>query len=114
MEVLSDNAKGLAASLLEADLEKRSSVTLAATSTFFEGTDVFSLYKRPRGPDLPEVQKKAASGDERWQRRQFSKIWTVMPSPQDFVPPEKFGAQEAATVIAETDVERLAPFIGEA
>eukprot|EP00434_Breviolum_minutum_P044647 symbB.v1.2.039903.t1/scaffold6859.1/size15008/1 len=49
-------------------------------------------------------------GDERWQRRQFSKIWTVMPSAQDFVPPKTFGVESTATSIAETDAERSVAF----
>lgn len=108
-------ARALALGLLEADLEKRLSISEAATHNYFEDLDVYSLYKRPRGPVLPEVHRKAAAGgDERWQKRQFSKIWTVMPSPQDFVPPQSFGtAHHTATVIPETDAERHHPFIGE-
>eukprot|EP00930_Biecheleria_cincta_P084367 TRINITY_DN73855_c0_g1_i1.p1 TRINITY_DN73855_c0_g1~~TRINITY_DN73855_c0_g1_i1.p1 ORF type:complete len:916 (-),score=147.14 TRINITY_DN73855_c0_g1_i1:58-2805(-) len=110
---LSTKAQSLVSALLQRDVPKRMSVSESPKSQFFEGMDVFSLYRKPRGPVLPEVQKKAPGGDERWQRRQFSKIWTVMPSSEDFVPPKSFGVQATATLIAETDGERNAPFSGE-
>lgn len=107
---LSPSARSLVGSLLQ-DVKERSSVASAAKHDFFEGLDVFALHKRPIGPDLPEIEvKPKEEGDERWQRRQFSKIWTVMPSAQDFVPPKTFGVEATATSIAETDMERGVPF----
>jgi len=110
-ELLSENAHTFVAALLEADASKRMSVAESATSPFFEDLDVFSLHTRPRGPELPALEKAAPSGDARWQKRQFSKIWTVMPSPQDYEPPETFGSpQLPTTLISETDDEFNAPF----
>jgi len=111
LEALSERARGLAAGLLEADATRRMSVAAAAHDPFFDGLDVFSLYKRPRGPELPAIDKAAApTGDARWQRRQFSKIWTVMPSPQDYQLPEVPRGAATSALIEETDVEREAPF----
>lgn len=110
MGSLSEAARGLASRLLEQDAERRLSVMGAAGDAFFEGTDVFTLYKKARGPELPVIDKAAPAGDERWQKRQFSKIWTVMPSPQDYVVPDTFSDQVACTQIVETDAECNAPF----
>ncbi|CAK8990772.1 unnamed protein product [Durusdinium trenchii] len=99
---LSPLARSLVGALLEAEVANRLSVSASAQHSFFEGLDVFTLHKRPRGPELPEIEKRPTElGDERWQRRQFSKIWTVMPSAQDFVPPKTFGVESTATCIAE-------------
>mmetsp|Transcript_51391 Transcript_51391/g.62856 ORF Transcript_51391/g.62856 Transcript_51391/m.62856 type:complete len:349 (+) Transcript_51391:3-1049(+) len=108
---LSSSARSLVGALLQADVRERLPVDASAKHEFFEGLDVFALHKRPRGPELPEFDPKPKEeGDERWQRRQFSKIWTVMPSAQDFVPPKTFGVEATATSISETDLERSVPF----
>jgi len=108
---LSPSARSLVGALLEADVKQRLPVEASSKHHFFEGLDVFALHRRPRGPELPEMEKRPKEeGDERWQRRQFSKIWTVMPSAQDFVPPKTFGVESTATSIAETDAERSVAF----
>lgn len=113
---LSEGARSLADALLQADPSKRLSVVESANYAFFEGMDVFTLYTKLRGPELPEFGRAAPAGDARWQKRQYSKIWTVMPSPQDYaVPQTNSGPADAAVaVLPETDVERDAPFIDEA
>jgi len=111
---LSERARGLASRLLEPDTAQRLSVVGAASAPFFEGLDVFALYKKARGPDLPVFEKASApAGDERWQKRQFSKIWTVMPLPQDYALPDSFGDKVACTLILETDTECGTPFADE-
>jgi len=115
-DTLSPSAQTLTRALLEADLSKRLPVQGTAKHEFFEGLDVFTLYRRPRGPELPEIQPrgpKDPGGDERWNRRKFSMIWTVMPSAQEFVPPKTFGVESTAILIQETDAECFAPFGGE-
>eukprot|EP00929_Paragymnodinium_shiwhaense_P001759 TRINITY_DN101994_c0_g1_i1.p1 TRINITY_DN101994_c0_g1~~TRINITY_DN101994_c0_g1_i1.p1 ORF type:complete len:994 (+),score=233.48 TRINITY_DN101994_c0_g1_i1:111-3092(+) len=120
---LQESARQLAGALLEVDPLKRCSVAQAASDGFFAGTDVFSLYKRPRGPTLPAVDLSAPppEGDARWQKRQLSKIWSVLPSASDYVMPTALvggpaGPNNAAapTVIAESDIERASPFADEA
>jgi len=111
---LSENARSFVAALMQADVSQRLAVTESAQHAFFEGTDVFALYKKPRGPEIAAASREAPQSDARWQKRQFSKIWTVMPSAQDYVPPETFGGKQAVTsVIPETELERDAPFSDE-
>lgn len=119
LEPLSALANGLVGRLLTADVTKRLSVEGAAHDPFFEGADVFTLYTKPRGPEVAAAQRKAASeGDERWQKRQFSKIWSVMPSPQDYVLPMSVPVRPVAGAVvpsfAETPAESAAPFCDEA
>lgn len=107
LETLSEAAQNLASKLLNADPEARLPVAAAASDPFFEGLDVFTLYRRPRGPDVPSFDKAAVpEGDERWQKRQLSKIWTVMPTSQDYTLPDAVAkGHVASSVIDETDVE---------
>merc|ERR1739848_475897 len=108
--LLSDSARALVGALMEQNPDARLSVPGAAEHYFFEGIDVFTLYQKPRGPELATAPA-APTTDARWQKRQFSKIWTVMPSAQDYTPPERFGGPSVAVVlIAETDAERNALF----
>jgi len=120
---LQESAQQLTGALLEAEPSRRHSVAQAATDKFFEGMDVFTLYRRPRGPALPAVDLSGAApeGDARWQKRRYSKIWSCLPSVQDYVAPAALLAgaagpsnASAATVIAETDLERASPFVDEA
>lgn len=112
--LLSDAARGLVGSLMERDPVSRLSVPASAEHVFFKGIDVFALYQKPRGPELAAATAIAPAADARWQKRQFSKIWTVMPSSQDYTPPEALGgADTAISVIAETEEERSMPFAEE-
>lgn len=119
LEPLSERARGLAKRLLETEVAKRLSVQGAASDAFFEGMDVFTLYNKPRGPDIAFANRSATpAGDARWQKRQFSKIWTVMPSPQDYqLPPASAAAVGhglAAMDFLETAAEANAAFLDEA
>lgn len=112
--LLSSSARSLTQSLMHADAESRLSIPAAAEHAFFENMDVFTLYQKPRGPELASAPV-GPPVDARWQKRQFSKLWTVVPTAQDYTPPETFGsAQAATTIITETDAERDAPFGDEA
>merc|ERR1712151_816140 len=101
-----------AGALLDADGAARRSVAEAAVDPFFGDLDVFTLYRRPRGPAIASAAAAPArqDGDERWQKRQFSKIWTVAPSPQDYAPEGSEsrtpGPKSGSTVIRETSAER--------
>ncbi|CAE7219490.1 unnamed protein product [Symbiodinium necroappetens] len=109
-DTLSPSAQTLTRALLEADLSKRLPVQGTAKHEFFEGLDVFTLYRRPRGPELPEIQPrgpKDPGGDERWNRRKFSMIWTVMPSAQD---PHKQDAASTDMLIAQSSDRATASF----
>eukprot|EP00913_Durusdinium_trenchii_P000490 g448.t1 len=55
---LSPLARSLVGALLEAEVANRLSVSASAQHSFFEGLDVFTLHKRPRGPELPEIEKR--------------------------------------------------------
>jgi len=107
LETLSEAAHNLVCKLLHTDPELRLPVAVAATDPFFEGLDVFALYRRPRGPDVPSFDKaNVPEGDERWQKRQLSKIWTVMPTSQNYMLPDTGATGRlGSSVINETDVE---------
>jgi len=115
-EGMSQRATSLADALLAADTSRRLSVQHAAVDPFFEGMDVFALHRRPRGPVLPAGERAAASTEEdaRWQKRQFSKIWTVAASPQDYALPKAGEGDAGITEIKETSAERGSPFVEEA
>merc|ERR1712217_142333 len=114
MEELSENARRLATKLLEKNAADRLSILGAASDPFFDGLDVFMLYARPRGPDLPTFEKSSVpTADARWQKRQFSKIWSVMPSPQDYMLPDVSTTANTVAVVAETDADAQCPFVEE-
>lgn len=115
-EGLSQRAMALADALLAADTSRRLSVQQAAVDPFFDGMDVFTLYRKPRGPALPAAERAAvcAEEDARWQKRQFSKIWTVMASPQDYALPKSGDGGIGIVEIKETSAERGSPFVEEA
>jgi len=124
LAALPEPAQLLITRLLEVDVGTRLPVVGAAGHQFFDGVDVFRLYTKPRGPEIAAANRSAkSSGDERWQKRQFSKIWTVMPSPEDYqLPTEgataggRSGAAGAKTSgpptsIPETALEANSPFM---
>jgi len=119
LEPLPEKARGLVARLLEGEVAKRLRVEDAASDPFFEGLDVFTLYTKPRGPDIAAARRSSAGpeGDARWQKRQFSKIWSVMPSPQDYAlpPPSKVVATggAASPSFVEVATESAAPWCDE-
>jgi len=130
VDTLSESARGLVGRLLQADVSQRVSVEATAGDAFFEDLDVFTLYTKPRGPEIatPSRRKAAAAadggGDARWNKRQFSKIWSVMPSPQDyelsssstgarFSKPQRGDSSSSAPNFEETSLERNAPFVEE-
>ena len=79
---LSHDAKSLIRNLLERDVSRRFSITEAAAHSFFNGTDVFTLYNKPAYP--LDVGKNAPSAtDAKWARRQFSTIWAPQPEAYD-------------------------------
>eukprot|EP00927_Polykrikos_kofoidii_P043217 TRINITY_DN37277_c0_g1_i1.p1 TRINITY_DN37277_c0_g1~~TRINITY_DN37277_c0_g1_i1.p1 ORF type:complete len:1069 (-),score=233.90 TRINITY_DN37277_c0_g1_i1:64-3270(-) len=120
---LPEKARGLVTALMEADAEKRRPVSETTSDPWFEGLDILTLYRKPRGPDLPATSTAAAiaaaegATDERWQKRQHSKIWNILPSAQDFMPPPMPGRSGAGdiggsiVVIEETDLEAASPFV---
>lgn len=116
MSALPSAAQSLVGSLLEVEVARRLPVVAAAAHAFFEGVDVFALHRKPRGPEIAKAVQAAPAGDERWQKRQYSKIWTVMPDPQDYALPAIVASRPGgtATVVAETDAERDAGFGDEA
>lgn len=122
LDILSEQARKLVSRLLEPDVVKRLPVAGAASDQFFQGMDVFRLYAKPRGPEIAAAQRSAnPEGDERWQKRQFSKIWSVMPSPEDYQMPttnasgngDGIKGLSIITNIEETALEALAPFLDE-
>merc|ERR1712187_388676 len=111
IDTLPGNARALVSSLLVPNATSRKSVSDAAADPFFSGMDVFTLYRRPRGPSVASASAPAAPPeDARWQKRQYSKIWSVQPQAADYAPPPAATAG-SSQVIAETSVERLCPFL---
>lgn len=122
MEAVPESSRDLISKLMQSDVGARLSVQGAAEHPFFQGESVFRLHARPRGPEVAGAQRRAAKaeeGDERWQKRQFSKIWSVQPSPQDYAMPSNGRAAgasapgAAAADFSETDAERGEPFLDE-
>lgn len=119
LDVLPELARNLTARLMQPDVEQRLHVEAAGTDPFFAGMDVFRLYAKPRGPEVAAAKKAtASSGDARWQKRQFSKIWTVTPSPEDYQLPalgQAGGRGSTGTAVAadfkETSLEANSPFL---
>jgi len=124
LQAVPESSRDLISRLLEHDAIKRLSVQGSAEHAFFQGENVFQLYAKPRGPEVAAAQRraKADEGDARWQKRQLSKIWSVLPSPEDYAydlradKPAKGAAGMPAAAPAdfsETEAERDAPFVDE-
>jgi len=74
-------AKKLIRSLLRRIASYRPAMLDVANHDYFEGVDVFSLYKY-KAPDL--IQGSVAPiSDSKWSRRQFSSIWAPQPKAYD-------------------------------
>jgi serine/threonine protein kinase len=71
-------AKALIRHLLCRNAEERPSLMRVADTPFFNGMDIFSLYKQ-RAPSLMEGTVAPAVADSKWTRRQFSSIWAPQP-----------------------------------
>jgi serine/threonine protein kinase len=82
---MEENARSLIRSLLERDVDLRSSVSGAAEHEFFNGMDVFVLYRQVARP-LDVGQNAPSPTDAQWSRRQFSTIWAPQPSAYDVSP----------------------------
>jgi hypothetical protein len=82
---MEENARGLIRSLLERDVDLRSSVSGAAEHEFFNGMDVFALYREAAHP-LDIGQNAPSPTDAQWSRRQFSTIWAPQPIAYDVSP----------------------------
>lgn len=111
---LSEKAQELICRLLTKELAERASVNEVHSFTFFDGVDIFSLYRQPRGPELLSGAT-ALPTDARWQKRQLSKIWSVMPTAEDYTLLDKdCAASETADKhkydLAETCTEQESPF----
>jgi len=118
LEILPELARNLTARLLQPDVEQRLHVEAAGTDPFFAGMDVFRLYAKPRGPEVAAAKKTAPAGDARWQKRQFSKMWTVTPSHEEYQMPAQSavggsGSTGPAIVadFKETSLEANSPFL---
>lgn len=94
---------------LEVDKAKRMLVSESGSHAVFVGLDVWTLYRRPRGPDMP-IAGPAPAEDARWQKRQFSRIWTVMPDPQDYQVSRGPVKPSESIVVPESDWECHASF----
>ena len=111
MAPLSPLSRGLVAAFLERDVGKRLSIAAAPTDPFFNGVDVFSLYRQPMGPEVQSGgDQQVPEGDARWQKRQYSKIWTAVPQAEEYESNFQSTPATGPSFIAETAVEQDVPF----
>ena len=91
--------------LLEPNPDNRATISSTAADPFFDGIDVFTLYKAK----APELVRGAVDPvpDAKWARRQQSMLWQPMPS--DFTGAEN----NAKRPVPETATELNAPFIAQ-
>ena len=104
-------AQGLVSALLEPKPEARLTLEAAAAHPFFEGVDVFQLYKS-QAPELA-VGSVEPAPDAKWARRQNSMLW--QPMPQEFSAAPSAGTGPGHSIkfktIVEGPGERDAPFL---
>lgn len=82
---IAPKAQALIRRVLARNLVDRPSVHQVSEDDFFEGTNVFALYKLQAYPlDAGTVQPKA---EAQWARRQFSSIWAPQPKTYDISMP---------------------------
>eukprot|EP00397_Hematodinium_sp_SG-2012_P007372 GEMP01007417.1.p1 GENE.GEMP01007417.1~~GEMP01007417.1.p1 ORF type:complete len:869 (+),score=146.61 GEMP01007417.1:97-2607(+) len=93
--------------LMALDPEKRLSMAMAATDEWFGDTNVFDLYKLEG--ILEQGSFDPIATDDPWTKRQFSKIWTHMPSPTEYGD-HNLKQAEAFDAITETESERDSMF----
>jgi serine/threonine protein kinase len=84
---ISQPARNLIHRLLSRNPLERPNLASVAEDDFFEGKDVFALYKHDAYP--LDVGTVAPTADARWARRQFSSIWAPQPKAYDISMPEE-------------------------
>jgi len=79
----SKDSMSLIRRLLCREALKRPDMVSIAQDAFFEGVEVFTLYKRPAHTlCVGSVAPSVGGADNKWTRRQFSSIWA--PQPQEY------------------------------
>ena len=83
---IAPKARELIRRILTQNLVDRPSLNQVADDNFFEGTNVFALYRGQAYPlNIGAVQPKA---EAKWTRRQFSSIWAPQPKCYDIALPD--------------------------